>query len=656
MKKTNDFDFLQDTINASLDAPESVDRDFVLGALEGEKAQKTNIIPLKKKSTAKKALPTLVAAIAIVLIAALGFGMLPNLHKVNIIDNGGKAQKEALVAYTDYKTLKKDIKELQPKESIFKRFYLYGSKSADYVEEADSATAVPNTSATGTESGAAYGETFTQVAGVDEDDIIKTNGKYIFYAGYQFNYGSIDYVFEKNSLAYDTNALQVYVFLAEGKQSKLITSINLGDEDDREINGIYLQGDTLIAIVSDDEKTRVETFDISDIENIKKTADFAQSGYFSASRLIGEKLFVVTNQHSYENDIPYVCCGDEKQELPANKIYKTEKPAEASFLVVSQIDIHTSEKIEEAKAVLGGSSNVYCNEEHMYVMANIWGDDDTQDDYHERSQIFKIDIADGIRFAASATINGSAKNQYALDETDGVFRVAVTDVNKDYENVNRLYTFDGDLNKLGKLDDFAKGEHIEAVKFIGDTAYVITYETTDPLFIIDLKDAANPRITGEVKIDGFSTTLIPVGDDKLLGIGTDADNSDTGIQSLKLVLFDISDRNHPKIADEKICKHITSDAMYQTKAILRGSDNGTFTLYTTIYTDVTRKYDSDGDYYYYDFDEAYGSLTFHANGGKIVTDTPYTSGKLTSAIGRCTFIGNTIYMVDDAQHIDCTNY
>ena len=653
MKKNNDFDFLEHTINSSLDAPESVDRDFVLGALEGEKKEKSTIVPIKKKSNARRVLPTLAAALAVVLIGAVGFGVVPRLHKTDIIGSGANTQAEALVAYNNYQELKKDLKELRPAQTLFERFYYDNTLSAegdiDYVA---------NESTGATAKGSSFGETFTQVEGVDEDDLIKTNGKYIFFASYSYYMDIIDYAIDKEDgdPAFEADTPQVCVFSAEGKQSKLLTTVPLQTKNIREIHGIYLQGNTLIVLISDEEKTNVEIFDVSDIENIKKTARFAQSGYFSASRLIDQKLFVVTTQYSESNDIPRVYCGDEEETIPANKIYKTEKPAEANFLVISQMNIHSSEKIEEAKAVLGGSSNVYCNKEHMFVLANIWSDDDSKDYYHDRSQIFKIDIADGIRFSAGTIIDGSAKNQYTLDETNGVFRVAVTDYNRDYENVNRLYTFDENLNKLGTLDDFAEGEHIEAVRFVGDTAYVITFETTDPLFIIDLSDAANPRITGEVKLDGFSTTLIPVSDTELLGVGTDADNSDTGIQSLKLVLFDISDKNNPKIADETICKHITSDAMFRTKDILRNGGNGSFTLYSTFYTDITKKYDSDGDYYYYDYDEAYGSLTFRSEGGKIVTDTPYRSDTLTSAVGRCTFIDNTIYMVDDARHIDCTNY
>ena len=645
--KNKDFDIVQKKINSSLDAPESIDKDFVLSALEKEKAgeEKAKIIPLKKTGS-RKALPTIAAAVAVVLIAALGFGVIPKIGKTPQINNNSDA--EMLKAYTSYSEVKKDIKKLS-KVSLIDRFNSLTSKSTDYE------SIMPNTQTTGdiaTESDT-FGETFKQVEGVDEDDTIKTDGKYIYYAGYDEPPFSPDKT-DISLIDYGFNP-RIYVFSAEGKDSKLVSTIELDNSEYYEVRGIYLKDNKLIAEISDYSKTTIEIFDISDINSIKKLASFSQSGFFSASRLIDDKLIVLSNQVE-NNDIPFVKCGETSEKIAADHIYKTENPSSASFLVVSEININNFEKIEQAKAVLGGNGTVYSTRENMFVLADISSYDESKDYFKSESQLFKIELSDSVRFTCSAKLRGTAKNQYALDEYNSVFRVAVTDNTQDGNTVNRLYTFDKNLKPLGELEDFAKGEHIEAVKFIGDMAYVITFETTDPLFVIDLSNPALPKRLGEVKIDGFSTTLIPTDENHLLGIGTDADNSGDGIESLKLVLFDISDKANPKIADEKICKHITSDAMFDTKQILCNRNNGQFTLYTEFFGNVTERYDSEGDFNYYDYDESFGCISFGVEGENIKVFKEYQSSVLEGAVGRCTFINNDIYLIDSYRNIDCTQY
>lgn len=646
MMKNKDYDNFKKKINRSVFAPESIDKDFVLAALDGIEAdkEKTKIIPLKRKSPSRKAAPVIAASIAAVLIAAIGFGVIPKITKSPAINEQSGAA-ESLSAYSSYAQIKKDIKKLS-KVSLLDRFNALTSKSAVEEDTMSYTTAIGGAN----KENPVFGETFKQTEGVDEDDTIKTDGKYIYYAGYdETPSSSFDSYTE-----YDAKP-EIYVFSAEGKGSKLVNTIVFENEDYNEIHGIYLKDNKLIAEVSDYDKTTIEIFDISDVKNVKKTASFSQSGFFSSSRLIDNKLIVLTN-HVNNTDIPFVKCGETSETIAADHIYKTDNPASAEFLVVSQIDINNYKKIEQAKAVLGGNGTVYSSKENMYVLADISSYDEKKDSFKSESQLFKIELSDGINFTCSAKLGGSAKNQYALDEYNSVFRVAVTDYTKNGETVNRLYTFDEKLNQLGALEDFAPGEHIEAVKFIGNSAYVITYETTDPLFVIDLTNPAQPKKLGEVKIDGFSTTLIPTDENHLLGIGTDANNSGDGIQSLKLVLFDISNKAKPKIADEKICKHITSDAMRDTKQILCNRNNGQFTLYAEFFGNVREEYDNEGDFTYYDYDEAFGCISFGVEGEKIKVFREFKSEVLNSAIGRCTFINNEIYMIDSFHNIDSTLY
>lgn len=124
-----------------------------------------------------------------------------------------------------------------------------------------------------------------------------------------------------------------------------------------------------------------------------------------------------------------------------------------------------------------------------------------------------------------------------MDEYNGNFRIATTKYDKNSNQISNVYVLDKDLKKLGETDDFAKGEDIHAVRFSGDTAYVITFEYTDPLFVIDLSNPKKPIIKGSVKISGFSTNLIPIDSDTLLGIGTANDFSNPYARGIKFALL-----------------------------------------------------------------------------------------------------------------------
>ena len=178
MKKT-DFDVIQEKLNTSLDAPEQVDKDFILQRLEGiEPAAQSNIVPLPAKRRKKRTISAIAAAVAVVLIGAIGFGVIPNIPKSDVLATVTASKQEALSTYSNYRQVKKDIKKLSSHSTGFFPFSLSKDEPETYVVEesaaADSATATGETS---------FGTTFNQVEGVDEEDIIQTDGKYIYYAG-----------------------------------------------------------------------------------------------------------------------------------------------------------------------------------------------------------------------------------------------------------------------------------------------------------------------------------------------------------------------------------------------------------------------------------------------------------------------------------------
>ena len=257
------------------------------------------------------------------------------------------------------------------------------------------------------------------------------------------------------------------------------------------------------------------------------------------------------------------------------------------------------------------------------------------------TKIFKVSLSGGVSFTAYGEVEGYINNNYSLDEFNGYLRVAATTTNDDYEDTNSLYVLDSDLDIVGSVTGFAETESIKAVRYVGDTAYVITCEQTDPLFVIDLSDPTAPEILGEVKISGFSTMLVPIDGDTVLGLGvstSDADYTDMEVtDGFKLALFDVSDKSSPKVLDSRVYEYCYSGVTYNPKALVYNSERKDFVIpLNYAYYDYD---DSTGVY----TDEQYGGmLNFTVEGGRIVETDRYTSSL--RYFDRCVYVGDTVYM------------
>jgi len=226
---------------------------------------------------------------------------------------------------------------------------------------------------------------------------------------------------------------------------------------------------------------------------------------------------------------------------------------------------------------------VYASKDALYLATNHWwwwrepGQTDS-------AYLHKFDIREPSRatYVGSGTVEGHISNQFAMDEHQGVLRVAVTVTSSlpdpssprwgRFETVNRVVTFreeEGRLKELGRSEDLAKGERIFSARFLGNKGYVVTFRQVDPLFTFDLSDPANPRKVGELKIPGFSTYIHPVGDTHLLTLGEHRDETG-GWQgrALKLSLFDVRDLANPKEAFTQIVgsQSSYSEALHEHKA------------------------------------------------------------------------------------------
>ena len=409
-----------------------------------------------------------------------------------------------------------------------------------------------------------HSETYLQVDDVDEADIVKTDSKYIYYV---------------------TGRREVIILSTKGRKAKKIATIGSTDIENY-INDIYVKGDKLITIGtiykddSDEASSGIVVYDISRRGRPTVLYDFSQTGSILSSRMVGNYVYLITKDYVDRGGRKVPMCGsaENMQSLDVSEICCVPDPHTSSYIVLSAVDISsTNQRRSVTRAVLGPSEQIYCNDHNLYCTSKEWSND--KGSYYTRIVRASLNGL-SMKFNATTTVPGYVNSQFSMDERDGYFRIATTSERAGMD-VNNLYVLDSELKESGKVTGFARNESIKAVRFIGDKAYVITYEAIDPLFIIDLSDPARPLIEGEVKIDGFSTLLIPVSKDRLLGIGHATGDNGYGGEydsGLKLALFDISEPSKPKVLDSKEFKDMTSIAQYDHHALMINSEEKYFAI------------------------------------------------------------------------------
>ena len=414
-----------------------------------------------------------------------------------------------------------------------------------------------------------YSETTTQVEGVDEADIIKTDGNYIYI------------------LSYANQNRVIKIIDVREKVPKQLSSIFLDNENQHEM---YLNGDRLIVIGTNYDTDTVSfatIFDISNPNEPKQLQICSQSGEYNTSRLIGNKLYMISNlyinvngmeKNNSKSYVPSIEAKNYSNTISADCIYLYDECINPEYTVVSAFDIKDGTMLS-TQSVLGGSYTVYASTENIITTSITNG--------QGKTQVARFELeGDNIKLAATGYLDGCLLNQFSIDENNNHFRFVLTDTvtlkqgevtdNGDTRTKevdvtttgNSLVIMDENLKETGKITDLAPGERVYSARFIGDTAYFVTFRQVDPLFSVDVSDPKNPKILGALKIPGFSNYLFPFGDGKLLGIGQDADENTGKTNGLKLSMFDISNPSNVTESDKTIIDAYYSTALYNHKEIL----------------------------------------------------------------------------------------
>jgi hypothetical protein len=254
------------------------------------------------------------------------------------------------------------------------------------------------------------------------------------------------------------------------------------------------------------------------------------------------------------------------------------------MLSVLTVDLGKGLTPLDSDSLMTDAQTVYASKRSLFVATERWFDPDQADpeatvDPGRFTAIHRFGIADpaSAEYRASGRVRGFVLNQFSLSEHDGVLRVATTDEPpwragaEQRESESYVTVLDanaGVLSPVGQVGGLGKGERIFAVRFMGAKGYVVTFRQVDPLYTLDLSDPRAPAVRGELKIPGFSSYLHPIGDDLLLGLGQDA-NQQGQTQGTQLSLFDVSDLSAPtRLHQRSLGEGASSEAEYDHHAFL----------------------------------------------------------------------------------------
>ena len=388
-----------------------------------------------------------------------------------------------------------------------------------------------------------HSTTNIQVAGVDEADIVKTDGEYLYMVS-----GPDIYVLK----AYPPN------------QAVMLSKIELNETYGAEI---YVNEDKLAVLGNNyqvspyaypeeklgfvpyvyNEEAFLKVYDITDRANPVLTRTVILNGTLSGSRMIGNYVYAVVNQPATHQDsngkdlevvLPRIHIGDYVKKVQPTEIRYVDTPDVfyyfTTVLAVNIID-DTQEPTHET-FLIGQTALMYVSLSNIYLVVpntSVWILRGNLGRPREETLIYRVKLdKEKIVFETQGAVSGYVLNQFSMDEYNGFFRVATTEWTSDGSK-NNLFTLNMNLDIVGKLKGLAPGERIYSARFMGDRCYLVTFRQIDPFFVIDVSDPTEPKVLGYLKIPGFSGYLHPYDEDHIIGIGKQDNN-------VKLSLFNVT--------------------------------------------------------------------------------------------------------------------
>lgn len=474
-----------------------------------------------------------------------------------------------------------------------------------------------------------YSTTNLQVQGVDESDVVKTDGQYI----------------------YQVNSQKVVIIKANPPEKmEIVSRIEFGKSfNPAELyldkNRLVVIGNSynepLIPLPKDGKKpdiinyqtkmgmytVKAMVYDITRRSKPELIRELEIEGGMVSSRRIDSKVYIVSNSYIYnyfnqnsEETQPVYrdsVKGKDYIKIDFSSIQYFPEYVSPNYMIIASIDINDSKKEAQISTYLGSGQDIYVSNNNLYVALPKHEKTETIEPqpkisvpaigvivpgfrYSPNTLIYRFKLLNGnVKCSAAGEVKGRILNQFSMDEHNNYFRIATTsdEANQkgEYVSKNNLYILDMDMKLTGSILDIAPGERIYSTRFMGDRGYMVTFKTVDPLFVLDLKNPKNPSILGALKIPGYSQYLHPYDENHIIGFGKDTVEIKNKVEGstftnayylgMKVALFDISDVNNPiekfsvKIGD----RGTDSELLWNHKALLFSKEKGLLAFPIAVY-------------------------------------------------------------------------
>jgi inhibitor of cysteine peptidase len=379
-----------------------------------------------------------------------------------------------------------------------------------------------------------YSSTNVQVAGVDEADVVKNDGEYLYILR-EGEFVVVRAVPPGEAGVVGRGAVEGWpraLFLAGDR----LVVFTVETEDD-----LVTPEGSAAPVPVHREVTTAQIWSVKDRENPRLIENITVSGDYEGARLIDGVVWLMTAERSYPPVYPLP-----EVDGVRPSIYTPPVPQRFyTFHTLASFPVAGGRDASAVSFLLGDGGTMYVSAKNLYLA------------YYDapggKSVVHRFSLAPGgAAYAATGMINGTVKNQFSMDEAGDTLRVATTAFQNN--STSGVYLLDSEMEVLGALEGIAPGERIYAARFIGDRLYLVTFRQIDPLFVIDLS-GTKPAVLGALKIPGYSEYLHPCGDHCLIGVGRETAVSEWGGTvngGLKVALFDVGNVSAPTVLDTAV--------------------------------------------------------------------------------------------------------
>ncbi len=539
-----------------------------------------------------------------------------------------------------------------------------------------------------------YSTTNIQVAGVDEADVVKNDGTYI----------------------YTTSTNHVSIVKAyPASKAQLLSTLSFQGT----IQGLYIDGTRLVVLwenytyttcqlcpvmglatgamrpiyVGGSLKTTASIYDVSNRANPVLRQTVSAEGYYLGSRMIGDYLYFISSHYvwNYRGDVvlPGATFDGRNVSISAEEIYYSPHQ-DFSYVYTMIVSMNVQDNSANPNIqtyLMGASGTIFVSTENLYLTLPSYRYYSNSE--NERTVIHRLHLSgNSIQYIATGAVPGYLQSQYSLDEYNGFLRVATTTppqftvvtpvttpiatpnkaplvaiVGPMTNSTNNVYILNLQMQRVSALEGLATGERIYATRFLGDRAYLDTFKNIDPLFVLDLSNPYNPQVLGQLQMPGYTNYLYPYDATHLIGIGKDTSNSGwegfAWYQGVKVALFDVSNVSNPKLISNYTIgdRGTDSQALHDPRAFLYDPTQNLLILPVHLALINATQYGGNPPPY------AYGQfvwqgvyilkvtlnqgITFQGRITHLNSTTPNSYWYSPSFINRALYIENVLYTVSD---------